>query len=43
MLNGIPAYLKFVSSHNNIAKRYKKAVRQQGAKAVEFEFTRRLK
>lgn len=41
MLNEIPADLKSVSSHNNIAKRYKKAVRQQGAKAVVFEFTKK--
>ena len=37
-INGILADLKRVSSHNNIVKEAKKAVNNQGAKIVLFEF-----
>lgn len=38
-LDGRPADLKKVSSHNNIVKKAKHAVRNQGAEIVVFEFT----
>lgn len=37
-LDGTPAELKATSSHNNIEKYAKKAYREQGAKAIVFEF-----
>lgn len=39
-LDGRPADLKKVSSHNNIVKKAKHAVRNQGAEIVIFEFER---
>ena len=38
LLNGTPADLKKTATHNNIEKYAKKAVREQGAKMVVFEF-----
>lgn len=38
MLDGKPAELKKLSSHNNIVKEAKKAIKNKGAKVVVFEF-----
>jgi hypothetical protein len=42
-INGAKADLKRVSSHNNIVKDAKKAVRKQGAEMVLFEFEKETK
>ncbi|MDR1129458.1 MAG: hypothetical protein LBK96_00570 [Prevotellaceae bacterium] len=42
-INGINADLKCVSSHNNIVRDAKKAVRKQGAEIVVFEFEKETK
>jgi len=36
--NGVPAELKKLSSHNNVIREAKKAINDQGAKIVVFEF-----
>lgn len=40
MLDGKPAELKKLSSHNNIVKEAKKAIKNKGADVVVFEFNR---
>jgi len=40
LLNGVPADLKKTASHNNMVKYAKKAVGEQGAKVVVFEFSK---
>ena len=40
LLNGIPADLKKTASHNNMVKYAKKAISEQGAKVVVFEFSK---
>jgi hypothetical protein len=42
-IDGVLADLKCVSSHNNIVRDAKKAVRKQGAKIVVFEFEKETK
>ncbi len=42
-INGMKADLKCVSSHNNILKHAKKAIRKQGAEIVLFEFEKETK
>lgn len=40
-INGVPADIKQLSSHNNIARHARHATKRQGAKMVLFEFTKR--
>ena len=40
-INGVPADIKQLSSHNNIARHAKEAVRKQGAKVVLIELSKR--
>ncbi|MDR1169604.1 MAG: hypothetical protein LBK97_02065 [Prevotellaceae bacterium] len=42
-INGMKADLKHVSSHNNVVRHAKKAVRKQGAEIVLFEFENNTK